>query len=196
MTTTTSTSVRYKSLLTGIEKVLSKSRSSLDISQAIQQGYGEDASVFGGAGVLTGVMDAMLDRVHDKVTEEMLAYLQQQGIEQDLSKVEELVQTIEAIEKAQHAENEADRESAKASLQQTQLPEGVKPMDVVNHRAYQLMLEEQTKLTEMICKYEEETKELEEVVKEAEAKVQADMTQVEEVGRELDRAADVCATLS
>lgn len=195
-TTTPVTSIRYQSLLAGIEKVLTKSRNSLDVSEAIQKGYGDDASVFGGANALQGVMDGMLDRVHDKVTEEMVAHLEHEQIENYLKRVEELVQKVEEVEMAKQAENQADRESARAYLQQAQLPEGVKPMDVLSHRAYQLMLEEQTKLMEMIEKYEEETNELEEVVNEAEAKVQEEMSKVEEVGRELDRAADICSTLA
>jgi hypothetical protein len=195
-TTTPPSSVRYQSLLAGIDKVLTKSRESLDLAQVIQQGYGDDASVFGGDDALTGVMDGMLDRVHDKVTDDMVRFLETQSVEEQLIQVEKLVDNIVAIEKAQHAENEADKESAKACLEDAQLPEGVKPMDILNHRAFQLMLEEETKLAELVAQYEGETNELEAVVKEAEQKIEGEMKQVEEVGRELDRAADVCATLS
>jgi len=194
-TSSSSTSIRYQQLLKGIDKVLVESRNKIDVKEAVQQGYGDEASVFG-EGQIEGVVEGMLDIVHTRVTQEMTQFMDTEHVERDLVRVEEVLKAFDDEEQAAQEMNDKDRESAKAALEHAQLPAGVKPMDVVKYRAYEIMKEEKEKLTSLIEKYEEETRELDKLVTDAKAKVQSEITKVEDVSKELDRTADVCATLS
>jgi predicted nucleic acid-binding Zn-ribbon protein len=100
------------------------------------------------------------------------------------------------VERAMQEMNEKDRDSARAALEQAQLPEGVKPTDVVKYRAHNIIKEERQKLSNLIEQYRDENNELEKLVRDARAKVESEIVKIEEVSKELDRTADVCATLS
>lgn len=189
-----SQSVRYQHLMKGIEKVLVESRNKISVKDAVKEGYGDDASVFG-EDQIEGVLEGMLDIVHSSVANEMAQFLQAENVENDIIKVEEILQAFDSMEHAMQEMNEKDRESAKAALEQAQLPEGVKPMDVVKYRAYNVIMEERDKVSNLIEQYRDENNELEKLVRDARAKVESEIVKIEEVSRELDRTADVCSTL-
>ncbi|KAI2502668.1 hypothetical protein MHU86_11793 [Fragilaria crotonensis] len=189
-----SQSVRYQHLMKGIEKVLVESRNKIRVKDAVKEGYGDDASVFG-EDQIEGVLEGMLDIVHSSVANEMAQFLQAENVENDIIKVEEILKTFDSMERAMQEMNEKDRESAKAALEQAQLPEGVKPTDVVKYRAYNVIMEEREKVSNLIEQYRDENNELEKLVRDARAKVESEIVKIEEVSRELDRTADVCSTL-
>lgn len=189
-----SQSVRYQHLMKGIEKVLVESRNKISVKDAVKEGYGDDASVFG-EDQIEGVLEGMLDIVHSSVANEMAQFLQAENVENDIIKVEEILKTFDSMERAMQEMNEKDRESAKAALEQAQLPEGVKPTDVVKYRAYNVIMEEREKVSNLIEQYRDENNELEKLVRDARAKVESEIVKIEEVSRELDRTADVCSTL-
>ena len=190
-----SSSIRYQQLVRGVDKVLIESRNSIDIKDAIQVGYGDEASVFG-EGQIGKVFEGMLDTVHATVTKDMAKFLDAEHVERDLIKVEEVLKAFDRMEHAMQEFNHKDRESARNASADAQLPDGVKPMDVVKYRAYGIMKAEKDKLTSLIEKYQEETRELEKLVSDAQSNVHSEISKIEEVSRELDRTADVCATLS
>lgn len=189
-----SQSVRYQHLMKGIEKVLVESRNKISVKDAVKEGYGDDASVFG-EDQIEGVLEGMLDIVHSSVANEMAQFLQAENVENDIIKVEEILKAFDSMERAMQEMNEKDRESAKAALEQAQLPEGVKPTDVVKYRAYNVIMEEREKVSNLIDQYRDENNELEKLVRDARAKVESEIVRIEEVSRELDRTADVCSTL-
>jgi DNA repair exonuclease SbcCD ATPase subunit len=188
-------SIRYQQLLKGIDKVMQESRSKVDVAEAVNTGYGNDASLFD-QDMLPKVFEGMLDRISDQVQQDMKEYLETHKVEQDLLQVEALLQKFEEVRKAEEDLNARDRESAKAALKEAQLPEGVKPADVVQYRAYEILQKEKKRLSEVIGELEEETKELQKLSQEAEKKIHENMQQVEEVSSELDRNADACSTLT
>jgi hypothetical protein len=195
MTMSTSSSIRYQQLVKGVDKVLVESRNSINVNDAVQAGYGDEASVFG-EGQIGKVFEGMLDVVHSSVTQDMAKFLDAEHVERDLIKVEEVLKAFDKMEHAMQELNHKDRESARNASINAQLPDGVKPMDVVKYRAYGIMKDEKDKLTSLIEKYQQEIRELEKLVSDAQSNVQSEILKVEEVSRELDRTADVCATLS
>ena len=195
MTMSLSSSIRYQQLVKGVDKVLVESRNSINVNDAVQTGYGDEASVFG-EGQIGKVFEGMLDILHSSVTQDMAKFLDDEHVERDLIKVEEVLIAFDRMEHAMQELNHKDRESARNASTEAQLPDGVKPMDVVKYRAYEIMKDEKEKLTSLIEKYQEETRELEKLVSDAQSNVQSEILKIEEVSRELDRTADVCATLS
>lgn len=193
-----SSSVRYSSLIKGIDKVLIESRNAIDVEQAVAIAYEKDAQLFGGPQVLIKVMEGMLDRVSDTVTSDMVNYLVKSNkrVEQELQRVEHILSTFSKVQEAQQKCEELDSASAKQALQQVQLPEKVTPMHVVQYRAHQLMLQEQQALKETIQQLEDESNALEEKVTMAESDLKKQVETIEQVGNELDRTADVCSGIS
>lgn len=196
-----SSSVRYSSLIKGIDKVLVESRNAIDVEKAVEIAYQKDAQLFGGPEVLIKVMEGMLDRVSDTVTSEMKDYLENTtqrrgGVQQELQRVEHILSTFSRAQEAHQQKEELDSASAKQALQQVQLPEKVTPMHVVQYRAHQLMLEEQQALKETIQQLEDESNALEERVTMAESDLKKQVETIEQVGNELDRTADVCSGIS
>ena len=190
-----SDSIRYQQLMKGIDKVLVESRRKISVKDAVKEGYGDDASVFG-EDQIEEVLEGMLDIVHSSVANEMAKFLETENVENDIIKVEEIMKGFCSVERAMQEMNEKDRDSARAALEQAQLPEGVKPTDVVKYRAHNIIKEERQKLSNLIEQYRDENNELEKLVRDARAKVESEIVKIEEVSKELDRTADVCATLS
>lgn len=189
-------SVRYQQLLKGVDKVLSESRNRLDISTAVKEGYGDDTSIFGGEDMLKEVMEGMLDRVSETVSEDMKLYFQSQNVEEDLLQIEGLLRKFEEVEEAELAINDKDRKSAKESLDKVHLPSGIKPNDFVQQIAYKMMGEEKKRLQEVTASLEEEVLKLEALASETEKSLQRKIRKVEEVSKDLDYTADTCATLT
>mmetsp|Transcript_20834 Transcript_20834/g.30840 ORF Transcript_20834/g.30840 Transcript_20834/m.30840 type:complete len:194 (-) Transcript_20834:3494-4075(-) len=192
----TITSVRYQQLLKGIEKVLSESRNRIDISATVTEGYGDDASIFGGEDMLKTVMEGMLDRVSETVSEDMKKYFQSQNVEGDLLRIEGLLRKFEEVEEAERAINHEDRDSAKTSLGKVHLPNGVKPNDLVQQTAYNIMKEEKERLQKVAEELEKDVLELETLASEKERNLQRKIMKVEEVSKDLDYTADNCATFT
>ena len=193
--TMSSTSIRFQQLVKGIDKVLVESRNKINVREAVQLGYGDEASVFA-ENQIEVVMEGMLDILQSTVIKDMEAFLLEEKVESDLIKVEEILQAFDTMEQVMKEIQEKDRDSARAALAQAQLPEGVKPMDVVKYRAFQIIQEEKERLLSLIQIYEEETAELEGLVRDAQSTVEQEIVKLEQVSEHLDRTADICATLS
>jgi hypothetical protein len=190
-----SQSVRYQQLMKGIDKALVESRRKISLKDAVKEGYGDDASVFG-EDQIEEVLEGMLDIVHASISNEMAQFLEAENVENDIMKVEAILKAFDCMERAVQEMNDKDRDSARAALEQAQLPEGVKPTDVVKYRAYNIIKEEAQKLSSLVEQYRDENNELEKLARDARAKVESEIVKIEEVSKELDRTADVCAMLS
>jgi len=193
--TATTESMRYQKLLDVIDKALKESRKSFDTSAAIQECYGDDASIFGAA-TLAKLLDSVLDRVNENAKQQVVENMETNGVELKLKQVEQLICTIQQ-QAAEKKEAEAmDRLSATNALEKAKLPEGILPADIVSHRAYAIMKKERDALDEQLCKMEEETKVMEEQIAMAEKAVKQRLGKVEETGAKLEQTADACSFVS
>ena len=104
MATTEQTSTRYNHLVKVIDKALLESRKGFDTEEAIKECYGDDASMFhdgssheadnNSVNVLASAIDAMVDRVNEKVKKEMLEFLERERVPERLAKVEAIINQL------------------------------------------------------------------------------------------------------
>jgi chromosome segregation ATPase len=193
-TSSTDTSVKkHQLLLKLIDNGMRRSRKALDSSQLVQESYGDDASVFGGTQMLVGVMDSMLDKVHEQVQQEMSEYIQQEHVKERLEKIESIMHKLEGQEAAQAAAERQDRTSAYEALDATLLPPGVSLEDVLAHQKYEKNKQQRTALEEEWNAVQEEIATLEREEAETQASVQQNLEQMQQVAKELERSADICS---
>jgi hypothetical protein len=188
------TSLRFQQLLKGIDKVLVESRKKIDINDAVNQGYGEDSTVFA-EGQIEAVIEGMLDSVHFSVTNTMTQYLVAENVEQSLKKVEDIIMSYDLLERSMSELNKRDRESAQLSLTHAQLPIGMKPMDVVKYNAHAIMKSEKSALLQLIEKYNYQANLLDQGIQEVQEQIHSDLENIDILTEELDKAADICSSL-
>lgn len=160
-------SVRYEKLLKVLNTALVESRRKFNTEEAIEECYGDDASMFddgagGGQSVLATAIDAMVDQVNENVKSNIVAYLEQEEIQEKLASVEAIINRLDANDEAQRQADEEDRQSARSALASVRLPKDVLPSDLIRYQSYKLMEKEREALLEEIAKVEEETKGLNE----------------------------------
>jgi len=201
MMATTTSSVRYQRLLSVIEKALSQSKSQLDLEKVIKEIYGDDASIFGNDddsdnNMLSSVIQSMLERVHDQVQESMTEHLQSQNVCQQLVKLEAILHKLEYEQASQQQADEKDKQSARQALEQSKLPKGIQPLDLVNYKAYQRMQQEREVLLNEITQTEKEIQEIKDRQQEQSQAMESRLTKIQQVGQELEKSADVCSMVS
>jgi hypothetical protein len=211
---------RYECLLTLIDKALGQSRKSFDTAQAVEDCYGEDATMFepsaaaasrgeskdendttnsrrkseigSNVNLLISVVDNMVDRVNERVKEEMVQWLQDNGVGDRLALIETIVARLDEEDaKAAQAELD-DRHSARLALEAVKLPKGVTPSDILRYHAFQVMEKERDSLIDELNKVDLEIQALELRKSETSSKVEDQIQQMERVDKELERVANLC----
>jgi hypothetical protein len=193
--TTAQSSVRYECFLTLLNKALSESRKSFDTAKAVKDCYGEDASMFDD-NMLVTVIDGMIDKVNDRVKEEMLQILQEKNVRVTLQNLEGILAQLDEAEKAVKQAEQEDQQSARDALETVRLPKDVTPQNVLSYHAFEVMQKERDDLIEELEKVQAETKELEQQQANAKAVVQERVQKIETVAKELERSADMCSMVS
>lgn len=187
----TTTSVRYQRLMECLDLALTKSRSQIDIDQAVQLCYGD-----GNNELFSNLLESMLDHLHTEVTADTVSFLQKHGVKEKLLKLEAAVAKFDrdAAEKKQAAVK--DKESAVAALQNAKLPANVTPQDMVQYQAYQRMLQEKKLLQDEIDAIEQEISELEAAKSESLEAADSRIAEMQVVKAELELSADLCSMVS
>jgi hypothetical protein len=186
--------IRFQQLMKGIDKVLVESRKKIDITEAINQGYGEDSSVFA-EGQIEAVIEAMFDSVYFSVTNAMTQFLVAEHVEQSLKNIEEIIRSYDLLESSMIELNRRDRESARLMLNHAQLPTGINPMDVVKYRAHEIMKIEKGSLLELIEKYDDQTNSLDRAIVNVQGLINMEFEHIDNLTEEFIKAADNCSSL-
>lgn len=203
MAATTTSCVRYQRLIQVMQKVMTESRSQFDVNKAIQECYGEDASIFeqennsnSNSNVLLSVMESMLDSVNDSVTDSMLQFLKENQVEAKLTKLEKILKKLEAQDTKKRAADAQDKESARLACEEAKLPEGLEPSDLIAYQAYQKILAEKQAMLDELSGVEQEIEQLEAQKGEMSKNVNSQIQAMEYAGKELEKSADICSTVS
>jgi Nnf1 len=158
---------RYRQLLLLLDKTLSHSRKAFDIEEAIQECYGNDSKMFEAddsssseENVLVSAIHAMIDVVHEKAKKETLEFLDKEGIEQKLTKIETIIAKLDSSDQETKRSEEADRQTTLAALNAARLPKGVLPSDMMRYEAYHERKKHLAALQDELAKEENATKEL------------------------------------
>lgn len=191
-------SVRYERLLQVIAKALKQSRSQFDINKAIQECYGEDANIFQGdnGSVLQALLESVLDKTNETVQEDMLVAMRENMVESKLLRLEKIIKQLEAQANQKQQAEENDKATAKQALDEAKLPDGLQPSDIITYRAYQKMLEEKEAMMREIEQVERQVEQLEADKELRSSKVHSQLKVVDQAGKELEKSADVCSTIS
>ena len=185
------TSVRYRRLLECIQLALNKSRSQFDVEEAVRQCYGD-----GDNDVFYTMLEGILDHLHTEVTADMMSFLQNQGVEAKLLKLEAVIAKLDRDAAAEQEASVKDKESAVAALQSTKLPVNVTPQDLVQYRAYQRMLQQKQLVQDEIAALEHEIAELEALKTQRLQTTDARISEMQAVKTELEHSADLCSMVS
>ena len=210
----TAREARYQCLLKLIDKALSQSRQSFDVSKAVQECYGEDASIFedvavaaqegkddggaengghGNSNLLTNAIENMIDTVNDRVKEEIEQFLREHNVCENLTLVDSIIAQLDQQDAEQAQAEKEDRESALRAFEAVKLPKGVSPEDVLSYHKFELRRKERDALVDELAKVEAEIKKLEEQQAATESRTKESMLQMGKVEHELERSADACS---
>ena len=208
----TTRETRYECLLKLLDKALSQSKVSFDAEKAVQDCYGEDASIFEDvpssaeetkddngnpngkkkSNLLIDVIENMIDTVNERVKEEIEQFLKDNKVCENLTLVDSIIAQLDEQD-AEQAEAEInDRESALRALDAVKLPKDVSPDDIVSYHKFEVRRKERDALAEELAKVEAEVKQLEEQQAHATSRAKDSVQQLGKVEQELERSADVC----
>ncbi len=208
--TTTSTYERYLSFA---EKALQKSRKSIDTPALIQLAYGEETAHIGGSDMLVGILDSVLDKIaNETVLDELKSYgtkkieektnddentiLTGTTPQERLDKIDQAVSCVREWEERRDQIEEMDAKSARGSLHQNLLPEGVTMEDVIAYREHEQRLQAKITLKQELQRIQDEILALQTQSNERESKIREHLGRVETVERELGASANVCAMVT
>lgn len=208
----------FESYLALAEKALQKSRKSVDTRALIQLAYGEETAHIGGNDMLMGILDSVLDKIaNETVLEELKSYgisstEEKTGAEnanddqhasligitpqERLDKIDQTVSVVVDWEDKRDQIEDLDAKSARGSLHQNLLPEGVTMEDVIAYREHEQRLQARTTLQLELQRIKEEILVLQNKSNEKEHKIREQLGRVETVERELEASANVCAMVT
>lgn len=202
MTNTNQTSARYNQLLNAIDKALSESRNAFSTGDAIEECYGEDASMFqdGGDGtkphtnnVLASAIDAMVDRVEEKLRGEILEFLERERVQERLARVESIIDELDKSDQEQKQADADDRQSVRDALNNVLLPKDVFPAGIIRYQAYKLMEKELHSLKVEIANVENETQHIDDRIRKHEGQVDQGNQSIRDLRQNLQTSAVIVA---
>ncbi len=217
MTGTTTASANtpstFESYLSLAEKALQKSRKSIDSRALIQLAYGEETAHIGGSEMLVGILDSVLDKIsNETVIEELKSYgttsteektnddenaiLTGTTPQERLDKIDQAISCVRQWEERRDQIEEMDAKSARGSLQQNLLPEGVTMDDVIAYREHEQRLQAKTTLQLELQRIQGEILALQNQNNEQENNIREQLGRVETVERELEVSANACAMVT
>lgn len=216
MATTTvsaSTPSTFESYLSLAEKALQKSRKSIDTRALIQLAYGEETAHIGGSEMLVGILDSVLDKISNETVIEELkscgttsteeknnddenAVLAGTTPQERLDKIDQAISCVRQWEKRRDQIEKMDAKSARGSLQQNLLPEGVTMDDVIAYREHEQRLQAKTTLQLELQRIQDEILALQNQNSEKENNIREQLGRVETVERELEASANACAMVA
>lgn len=216
MATTTvsaSTPSTFESYLSLAEKALQKSRKSIDTRALIQLAYGEETAHIGGSEMLVGILDSVLDKISNETVIEELkscgttsteeknnddenAVLAGTTPQERLDKIDQAISCVRQWEERRDQIEKMDAKSARGSLQQNLLPEGVTMDDVIAYREHEQRLQAKTTLQLELQRIQDEILALQNQNSEKENNIREQLGRVETVERELEASANACAMVA
>ena len=201
----------FESYLSLAEKALQKSRKSIDTRALIQLAYGEETAHIGGSEMLVGILDSVLDKIsNETVIDELKSYgtteektnddenaiLTGTTPQERLDKIDQAISCVRQWENKRDQIEEMDAKSARGSLQQNLLPEGVTMDDVIAYREHEQRLEAKATLQLELQRIQDEILALKNQNNEKENNIREQLGRVETVERELEASANACAMVT
>jgi hypothetical protein len=198
----------YDKYMEMTQRVLQKSRQSLDTKAFIQDAYGpEKMAILGGSDLLQGILDGLLDQMVNETIPHDFAEHCNNGNQSPqassclspkarMDQIDQVIRQVLAWE-AQRDELEAqDAETAQQSLDATLLPEGVTTDDVVQYREYQHRLQSKLALQQELQRIEEKVEAMQAEQAETKKRIQEQLDRVLKVERQVEDAANACAMVT
>lgn len=215
-TTSRSSTSTYDKYMELTQRVLEKSRKSLDTKAYIQEAYGEEKmAVLGGSDMLQGILDGLLDKMtNETLLVDFAEYCNTEhsndendsdnnnnnGIKQSpkdrMDQIDEAIRFVLDWEARRDAIDNNDSQSALQSLDASLLPEGVTTEDVVRYRGYQQQLQARNALQEELQKVEEQVAAMQNEHEQIKKSIQAQLDKAKNVERQVEDAANACAMVT
>lgn len=189
----TSSSRRYQKLLDVLDLVFSKSQQKFNVEEAVKVCYGDDGE---NNKVFQNLLSGVLESVNTEVGEEVREFLKASNVEEKMVKLEAVIAKLEGDAVFKKKAAAIDKKSAVAALRTSKLPDSLQPQDLVNYRAYQRMLQEKNAMESQIADLENEIEQLEKVKNERSTETTAKLGEIHNVGKELEKSADMCSLVS
>lgn len=208
--TTSSSTSTYDKYMELTQRVLQKSRKSLDTKAYIQEAYGEEKmAVLGGSDMLQGILDGLLDKMTNETL--LVDFAEYCNTEHDdennndgnkqspkdrMDQIDEAIRFVLDWEARRDEIDNNDSQSALQSLDASLLPEGVTTEDVVRYREYQQQLQARNALQEELQKVEEQVAAMQDEHEQIKKSIQAQLEKAKNAERQVEDAANACAMVT
>ncbi|KAL3903080.1 MAG: hypothetical protein SGARI_005539 [Bacillariaceae sp.] len=183
------------------DRVLKKSRKSLNTRELIEATYQEHQKAIVGPDALQKILnDKLDDMINDDDTGKYCCdhRASENGAtaKESMDSIDDIIQFVTEWEARRDQAETMDVASAKQSLETTLLPKGVSTQDVKNYFEHQKRLQMQQALQAELEKTEQEVAALQQAKAHKEAAQQMKLAQVDKVEGNLEAAANMCAMVS
>jgi len=204
---------RMKIFVKAVDKALLSARSSIDAKIAVEECYGEDASIFASDGdtidldgwisgkanetdakeMLANLIDSMTERLNENLKSKIMSLLKEEGVDSILFQIESIIEKVEREKNEKWEDNKKDKNLTRKILNETSsLPQELDPIDVIRCMALKVKREEKDRLLSEIAKIKEENNELERQIEKAKTNINERIEAMEHVKNELSQAANSC----
>jgi predicted transcriptional regulator len=187
---------RYQLLVRLIATGVQKSRKSLNVPQLVRETYGEDASVYGGSDMLEEILEGMLDKIDDQAKLNTIEYLKENLIEEQLERIEGIIEKLQRDEMHKQKREVADYSSAHQALDATLLPTNVTLADILMHTAYHRQLKQKEEMESALNEIEQEISYLGQTHHEIREKVKGQAEKLKDAAKYLEQSADICSMIA
>ncbi|KAG7369904.1 hypothetical protein IV203_027650 [Nitzschia inconspicua] len=209
----------YEKYMDLTQRVLQKSRKSLDTQVYIQQAYGEEKmAILGGSDMLQGILDGLLDKMaYDTVLKDFAEYCNGKNNtsnntvssssdvvddvtditpKQQMDRIDEAIRFVLDWEAQRDEMDWKDAQTAQRSLDASLLPEGVSTEDVVRYREHLQKLQARVALQQEVHRVEAQIATMQQEQAQTRQQIQEQLSNMHTLERQLEDAANACAMVT
>lgn len=191
----------YEKYMELTQRVLQKSRRSLDTKEFIRQAYGEEKmTMLGGSDILQGILDGLLDKMaSETILHDFGEYCESHPSnestmtpKQRLQHIDQVIRFVLEWEARRDKVEAQDVRSAQQSLEAALLPKGVSTEDVVHYREHQQRLQALQFLQRELERVQEDAEGMRVEQAQTKHRIQDQLDRAHNVERQVEEAADAC----
>lgn len=203
-------SFRMQYFLKVLEKALKEVVDSVDTDKAVNECYGQDASIFSGktsplredsaeegtseVNMLSNLIKETIFKINERVKSEIITVLEKEEVNEKLLNLERLLEEFEESEKKHQLMEEKDKKETQEVLDNVlNIPVGLSPLDLIKHHEYKLKLKEKDHLLSEIASLEAETELIEVQIKKGNSIIKTKLEEISEKGEQISRTANICS---
>jgi len=193
----TKESKTFCKLLKSINRGLNECQRSIDTREAVEECYGDDASIFGekdsATDMLANLISGSIERINEQVMKGVDDIFKKEQVETKLFTLDKTIEDYWTQKMEEKCTEDDDRQSVQDALQRSKLPDGVGVDDLLRLQAYKIKSEARDEIRAKLSTIEKENKAMQNEIEELKGKFQERLKCIDEKAKNLDGTANLCS---